>query len=227
MTSSRRGVLIALLTAWSVSYSSGDVPASPWPAQPMPPDRADDSYAIYSQLLPLGETANWPAKFYAVESVTITAVPADAPCMVPAAKTGDGELLGGSGMNPHVALAPPSSNRQDYEQLLSDFDAHCHDRLELSADPWNAKLPVHMLNQADQEEFRRTRLPSHSEAERNQGSPALYAFSQVYFNTHHTVAMVYSTHWCGSLCGQGFWIVLGKENGAWKCLPWPAANWIS
>jgi len=57
--------------------------------------------------------------------------------------------------------------------------------------------------------------------------PALYGFSEVYFNAHHTVALVYATHWCGALCGQGFWVALALEDGQWKPLRWSATTWIS
>jgi hypothetical protein len=206
--------------------SSSVQAVAPWPAQPMPPDRGEDSYTIYSQLLPLGETGTWPATFYAVRDTTITAVAPDGPCSVPdvTSQTDDTPL---GGMNPHTAISPPQKSMQDYREILADFDSHCHERLSLSPDDWKAKYPVHLLNQAEQDEFRSSRNRSTAAAEKYKGSPSLYGFSQVYFNVHHTVALVYATHWCGGLCGQGLWVALARENGAWKELRWRSANWIS
>jgi hypothetical protein len=76
---------------------------------------------------------------------------------------------------------------------LTDFDSHCHERLSLSSDSWKAELPVHLLNQVEQDEFQASRNFSSATADKYKGSPALYAFSQVFFNAHHTVATVYDT----------------------------------
>jgi hypothetical protein len=198
----------------------------PWPVTPMPPDRAEDSYAIYSTLLPLGETADRPATFLAVQDATITAVQPDAPCAVPEATDAMSRARSG-GMNPHVNVTAPKGDRQDYDEVLADFDAHCHERLALTAESWRTRVPVHLLNETEQSEFRTTRNTQNPAAEKYKGTPALFAFSQIYFNTHHTVALVYATHWCGGLCGQGFWVAFQKENGAWKRLDWSAVSWIS
>ena len=55
------------------------------------------------------------------------------------------------GMNPHTAVSPPDKDKQDYEEILSDFDSHCHERLSLSSNSWKAKLPVHLLNQVERD----------------------------------------------------------------------------
>ena len=215
----------SLLLVPAFSQSSGNQPVSPWPAQPMRPDRAEDSYAIYSKLLPLGETATWPATFYDIRETTITVVEPNAPCLVSPNQTAID--LAQSRMNPHVAIRPPETDRQDYEEVLADFDSHCHESLTLGQNSWTTKVPVHLLNETEQREFRSTRHGDSPLANKYKGSPALYAFSQVYFNAHHTVALVYATHWCGGLCGQGFWVAFKRENGGWKQLHWSSSSWIS
>ena len=40
-------------------------------------------------------------------------------------------------------------------------------------------------------------------------------FSEVYFNTAQTAALVYILDWCGNLCSQAEWVYLEKQNGVW------------
>jgi hypothetical protein len=40
-------------------------------------------------------------------------------------------------------------------------------------------------------------------------------FSEVYFNTAQTSALVYILDWCGNLCSQSEWVYLEKQNGTW------------
>jgi hypothetical protein len=40
-------------------------------------------------------------------------------------------------------------------------------------------------------------------------------FSEVYFNTAQTSALVYILDWCGNLCSQAEWIYLEKRDGVW------------
>lgn len=204
-----------------VAAVSGQQTLTP-PAILMPADRLADSYRIYSSLLPLGETAgpNWPHDLLLIQDTTITVVPQNLPC---------NDSLS-SEMNPHQAVHPSDGSRQDFAEILADFDRHCHDRLILDRSAFRVSTPVRLLNVQEQKEFQSTREarnPNTAAARKYEGAAALYAFSEVYFNAHHTVALVYATHWCGGLCGQGFWIALALKNGQWIPLPWIASHWIS
>jgi len=205
-------------------------PAEPLLAVPMPPDRTDDSYHLYGMLLPLGETARWPHDLYLVQDTTVTLIPSDKPCWQPPAAGASPSH--DSAMNPHVAIHPPPENGQDLVEILDDFDQHCHDRLTLDPDPnvWKLAVPIHLLNPTEQAEFRAThgRVDS-AVADKYKGASALYAFSEVYFNAHHSVAIVYATHWCGRECGQGFWIAFTLDNtGVWKRQAnWSGPGWIA
>lgn len=201
------------------------------PAAPMAEDR-DASYRIYSSLLPLGETASqgWPRGLWLVEDKTVTVVRQDHPCVPPASSNPLGHL--DDSMNPHFAVHPPDIYQKDFDEILADFDAHCHESTPLDPDPklWGLSATLRLLTPEEQKEFRSTRSREpHDQAavEKYKGAPALYGFSEVYFNARHTVALVYATHWCGNLCGQGLWIALALENGHWKRLPWNATTWIS
>ncbi|HEX4066030.1 MAG TPA: hypothetical protein VHZ09_08385 [Acidobacteriaceae bacterium] len=82
MTTTRRFTASALVFATSCMGQSPHPP--PTLAEPvaMPADVAADSYAIYSSLMPLGETANksWPHEYWLVREATVTAVPPKKPC---------------------------------------------------------------------------------------------------------------------------------------------------
>ncbi len=191
------------------------------------------SYGIYSSLLPLGETGGvgWPHGLWLVQNKTVSVVPQDEACVPKTVSTGTAPRFDDT-MNPHVAVHPPGQWQKDFNEILADFDAHCHDRLDLDPNPglWRVSAPLRLLTPEEQKEFQSTRMgqPSNQAiAEKYKGAAALYGFSRVYFNASHTVGLVYATHWCGGLCGQGLWIAVALEGGHWKRLPWNATSWIS
>ncbi len=215
---------IAALMALAPAAAMAQNPAAAAPPTiPMPTDRAADSYTIYVSLIPLGETANpdWPHDYWLVQDATVAVVPADQPCR--AEPTTENQF----DMNPHIGVHPPKDRQKDFAEILEDFDAHCHDRVALSATAWQTTAPVRLLTPAEQQEFRESRGTKSEAEQKYKGAPALYGFSEVYFNLHHTVALVYATHWCGGLCGQGFWVALALKDGQWKRLKWSATTWIS
>lgn len=194
---------------------------------PMPSVRAADSYVIYSSLLPFGEAANpgMPHAMWLVEDATVQVVSPDKLCQAePGARPGHH-----ASMNPHIAVHPPAARMLDFNEILADFDAHCHDRVSLSATAWQTKVPVHLLTSVEQKEFEGTRWEKADESAKDkyQGASGLYGFSEVYFNERHTVALVYATHWCGGLCGEGFWFAFALENGQWRLQQWATDHWIS
>jgi hypothetical protein len=215
---------VSLVATAQPAASKGNDASKPLP---MPADRAADSYQIYSSLIPLGETGgnDWPHAMWLVEDTTITAIPSDQPC-----EGKPGATHFESSLNPHAAVHPPDNQQQDFNEILADFDRHCHDRIALDPHRWTLSQPVHLLNQQEQKAFRLSRAGEPRDlvaAAKYKGAPALYAFSEVYFNLRHTVALVYATHWCGNLCGQGFWLAFGLKDGKWQPLPWNSTHWIS
>jgi hypothetical protein len=217
-------VLLAPL-ATGAAQQPARKPSDPLPAIPMPQDRADDSYRLYSSLLPAGETVSTPPTQLLVQDTTLTLLPTDKPCAQPA--TPSPSPTPDASLNPHLAIHPPAANHQDLVEVLDDFDQHCHDRLTLNPDPnvWKLAVPIRLLNPAEQDEFR----ASHGRADapdKFQGASALYAFSEVYFNAHHTVAIVYATHWCGKQCVQGSWAAFTLDNSqVWQRQPsWTNSN---
>jgi hypothetical protein len=194
---------------------------------PMPVDRAAASYEIYAALLPLGETAGpgWPHDLWLVQNTTVSTIPSAEPC----ARNPTSDAASPLYMDPRASLKPTEDGREDFEQVLQDFDEHCHDRVILDPGAWKTKVPVRLLNEQEQSEFQRWRsgAPDPVLARKYKGAPALYGFSEVYFNAHSTVALVYATHWCGGLCGEGMWVALARKDGHWKRLNWTSSSWIS
>jgi hypothetical protein len=215
-------LLAALLFfPWAHPGAQESQPELP-PPIPMPADRAAASYEIYAALVPSGETAGpgWPHDLFLVRDTTISAIQPGKPCRIQPPTDDD--------MNPHVAVHPAEEDRRDFEEILQDFDKHCHERLSLH--PWKSALPIRLLNDDEQKEFESTREPKNRNSPipfKYKGAAALYGFSQVYFNAHSTVGMVYVTTWCGNLCGQGWWSAFALKDGQWRSLRWGSTSWIS
>ena len=190
------------------------------PAVPMPQDRAADSYRIYSVLMPVGALGNpgWPRQLWLLADTTLSLVPTDQPCLTH--ETGDID------MNPHVAIDAPVDRKQEFAEMLEDFDLRCHERIQLTTESFNLVVPLKLISQTEQDEFVRKRFDPNAGDDgdvltaRYKGAPGLSRFTEVYFNAHHTLAMVYANAWCGGLCVQSYWQVLELKDGSWQKLPW-------
>ena len=177
---------------------------------PMPADRAEDSYAIYSQLLEGGpiEWRQVKRTRWLIEGTT-TAIPLDAACH-PTSKN-DPE------MNPHVAVQAPEGRQAEWKEVLADYDQHCHEVIQLDQDRFKTGLPVHLLNADDKRSIAKDPLNPPAAFANGAG---LHSFSEVFFNANHTLALVEQGMWCGSLCGNWMWVVLERKGDRWEMLPW-------
>ena len=209
-----------LLTAQQSSTKAVDSPPIP-----MPQDRAEDSYRIYSMLVGEVGGRGWPHNTLFFADTTVPIVGPDMPC-VP-----QNNLLR---MNPHVAIQPPPDQAQDFAEMLEDFDRHCHDRILLNAGSFKFRAPPRLLTPAEQDEYWRNKAivskPGTTAKEGDTDLAAKYAgaaiitsFSEVFFNAHHTIAMVYSVGLCGDLCGSASWTVLALRDRKWTTLGWNCA----
>jgi len=209
-------VLLLALPLACVAQTAAQKP-QPLPPIPMPLDRVDDSYRIYSAIMPGGEFANpdTPYKLFLIRDVTLVMAPTDQPC----ASTPYN--------NPHDDIRPPADRVQEFAEVLADFDLHCHDRVQLTNEKWQLGVPYLLLSEEQQHEFSGLRcgakLGNSDDLKlKYAGAPGLNSFSQVYFNAHHTLAMVYTTQWCGCLCGTSEWVVVELVQGQWK-----QRNWVT
>lgn len=198
--------------------------------QPMPAERVEDSYSIYSQLLP-GNQIEWgnvPRTQWLIEDAT-KAVAIDSPCT-------SGETMVGS-MNPHQSVKAPEARRAEFAEVLSDFDAHCHDVFRLEASKFRLDLPIQMMNEDARGRYVQGvvhYMPPTNDIMRAPATPnefkgaaGMHSFTAVYFNRVRTLAMTEIGMYCGGLCGMWRWVVLEKKNGQWQVLPWVHGYTIS
>jgi hypothetical protein len=158
--------------------------------QPIPVDRAVDSYAIYALLAPGApddriappEIHNW-----GLADTTVNINDMD-PAVPP-----DGELK-----------APPDNERA-FNEAVHDFGLHRLQRFQLDADSAHPTLSLSLLNQQQVKNIRQS-APADS---------GVSFFSGVYFNSTQSAALVYVNDWCANLCAAGQWVYLEKHNGQW------------
>lgn len=171
-------------------------------AIPMPPDRAADSYAIYSLLMP-GESFSSMSpeqnRRWAIADTTVTI--ADMNPAVP----------------PQGQLQPPPDNVKAFHQAVRDFEARKYERIQLTEN-FQLDHPYKLFNADQVDEFRRARSTVHADSNlqsKYSGYPGITFFSQVFFNAGHTAALVYMNNWCANLCAAGQWFYLEKHGGNW------------
>jgi hypothetical protein len=181
-------------------------------SMPMPGDRAQDSYAIYSQLLKGGpiEWRDVDRKQWLIEGTT-NAVRLDVDCRAE-----------NTGMSPRGGVKAPEDRQAEWNEILADYDQHCHDVIELERENFRTDLPVRLLNAEDKRRFD----PQKPSAEFADGA-GLHQFTQVFFNANHTLAAVKEGMWCGTLCGNWTWVVLERRQDRWVMLPWIVQSEIS
>ena len=127
-------------------------------------------------------------------------------------------------MNPHSAVRPLKVREEDFKEILQDFDAHCHERLSLSATAWRTTVPVHLLAPAEQIEFESTRWENADEA--------VYKGARRFTDSAKSTSTIttlwlWSTRRKGVVDYEGFWFAFTLENGQWKQQHWPSIQMIS
>ena len=170
----------------------------------IPPDRAKDSYAIYSLLMPgkLFEhiSTAGPSSRWAIAGKTITF----------------------NEMNPRIdprgALKPPPGNEAAFHQAVQDFEQTREISYTLQTHLTIAH-PYDLLSPAQVRELREAKsglAPDPRQRARYAEYPGITFFSAVYFSKDRHAALVYVNDWCGVLCAQGQWVYLEKINGGWQ-----------
>nr|AOS95249.1 hypothetical protein [uncultured bacterium] len=185
---------------------------------PIPTGRAEDSYAIHSQLLTGGpiEWRDAKRRQWLIND-TARALPLDQAC-------DPGSKDEPTRMNPHRSVVAPEERQTEWNEVLADFDEHCHDVVRLDRSSFKTKLPIHLLDADDQKRFRENPLgPPEGFAD----GAGLHSFSEVFFNRTHTLALVSQSMWCGMLCASWTWVALERREGHWEQLPWVRTSVIS
>jgi hypothetical protein len=158
---------------------------------PIPPDRAADSYAIYSLLVPHGPSdkiAPSQIQRWAIADMTVNITDMN-PAVPP-----DGELK-----------APPD-NPNAFKGALEDFEARKYQRFRLEAASFHSNHTFSLLERQQVSDLRRAAS----------GTAGITFFSAVYFNNAQTAALVYVNDWCANLCAAGQWVYLEKHGGHWE-----------
>jgi hypothetical protein len=160
-------------------------PPQPPPSLPVITNHASDSYAIYSLLVPHSTRAN-PSQRVAIADTTI-----NVDDMQPATE-------------PESELQPPPGSENAFHEALQDFYARRQERVQLQQ-RFRLDRPYELLNAEQVAAFRKS--PA--------GYSSLTFFSEVYFNSTQTAALIYTDSVCATPCANSRWIYLEKRDGQW------------
>jgi hypothetical protein len=165
-------------------------------------DRLPDTYAIYSMIMPgqvfkdmdSGQNPAW-----AISATTVNEDDMDPK------------------LAPEATLQPPTDNPRGFQEAVSDYNQRKKERMTLKR-RLQLSRPYVLLGPSSTAEFKasRTSLNATSDEQSTYGNYlGITFFSEVYFNTAQTAALVYILDWCGNLCSQAEWVYLEKQNGVW------------
>lgn len=216
-------LLIAGMFLAVVDGSSGQREVTPY-AQPvaMPADRAKDSYEIYAFLLKSGpvEGREWKRKQWLIQGTT-KGSRLDSTCGPATAADPPGMNHHWAGDEPYVRVTPPAGRKAEWQEVLADYDKHCHEVIQLDAKEFRADLPARLMTSEEKDTlWKNYRNPP---AEYAEGAGVQW-FSGVYFNPSHTLAVVEQGITCYGLCGMFRWVVLEKRDDHWKLAPFGSSQ---
>jgi hypothetical protein len=190
----------------ALALLTGSLAAQP-PQHPTKPvsiklDRAADSYAIYSLLMPGVPFESMSPDQASRLAIAATTVNIDD--MNPA-------------IPPEGQLQPPPNNEKAFGEAVQDFHSRRFERVQLSHQ-LKIDRPYALLDADDVAELRNTLAGIHPGSQLQDkwaGYPGITYFSEVYFNTDRTAALVYMNNFCANLCANGQWIYLEKNGTQW------------
>jgi hypothetical protein len=164
-------------------------------------DRLPDSYLIYAMLMPgqlFEDMGSGQSQAWAISGTTVNEDDMDPK------------------LAPEATLQPPDDNPRGFKEAVNDYNQRKKERLVLTH-RLNLSQPYVLLTPSDVTQFKGSRsVDSTSELQSMYGDyVGITFFSEVYFNTAQTSALVYILDWCGNLCSQAEWIYLEKRDGVW------------
>jgi hypothetical protein len=165
-------------------------------------DRAADAYAIYSLLMPGVPFESMSAEQAPRLAIAATTVNIDD--MNPA-------------IPPEGQLQPPPNNEKAFGEAVQDFHTRRYERIQLEHQ-LKIDRPYTLLAADDVAELRNSLAgidPGSQLKDKWTGYPGITYFSEVYFNTTRTAALVYMNNFCANLCANGQWIYLEKNGTQW------------
>lgn len=165
-------------------------------------ERANNTYAIYSMLLPgqpFDSMSPSQVQHLAIAATTVNL----------------------NDMNPQIMpdseLKPPPGNERAFQEAVADFRARRLERVQLTR-RLQLTRDYQLVNKADETELRQVLAgpdPGSQLQDKWSGYAGITYFSEVYFNTAQTAALVYMSSFCANLCANSQWIYLEKQNGHW------------
>jgi hypothetical protein len=195
---------------------------APIPKTRIPPERAADSYAIYSLLLSGLENSMNNSLVAAM-----TRVPRDVPTLArtshPPLKFGQ-RLQGGFEVSPRIVV--PEDRAPQYEQVsqaLDDYQRRKADRVSLEP-KLESPRPHRLLSEDEVREWLSLQGGMVDPATIVQTSKKwvgwgpLLSFSEIYFSGSQTIALVWGA--VMTACGVEGWYLLEKSHGRWSRLLW-------
>ncbi len=174
-----------------------------------------DSYAVYSEMMNSQTRGKSNAGLWMISAAT-TSYDATQPCK-PDLKDDFASVAA-----PQRAIHVPPEDRARFQEVLDNFEAHCHDGGVLQRDQFKTDWPIRLLTSAESKRFEIDLAVEDPKLWQKwpKGATGLQSFSQVFFNHDHTLAMAYSSYYCGMLCATWEWQVLERTETGWKVLPW-------
>jgi hypothetical protein len=182
----RKCAMAFLLIVTTSSISQ--TPQQPPHSAPIVANRASDSYAIYSLLL---HDDPYPGLPQQQGPLAIAGTTVNITDMNPA-------------IPPDGQLQPPPNNAKAFHEAVQDFQTRRFERIQLKRD-FHLDVDYTLLNPGDVAAYKSTQT----------GYPAINFFSEVYFDSKQTAALVYRNVFCGRLCANSQWIYLEKQGGQW------------
>ena len=186
----RRSIICAVIAVGLFTGVSAAGGAADRDANPVPADRATDSYVIYSLLLPkapLDHISPTNIQQWGLADTTVNI----------------------SDMNPAVPprgqLKAPPENVRAFNEAARDFEVRKYQRFRLNLDSFHPAPSLPLLNGQQVSNVRDARS----------ANSGIAFFSGVYFNNDRTAALVYVNVWCANLCSGGEWVYLEKQGGNW------------
>jgi len=129
----------------------------------------------------------------------------------------------GQETDPSACAALPDGYREAFAELLKDRDEHRKDRSQLER-AFSIDKPYELISEAQARDFvatRNGRVLTGAQASLFRGAVDLIRLGNVYFDRNRTVAAVYTSAWCGGLCGLWTWrLFTSNGKGDWDEQPW-------
>jgi hypothetical protein len=184
---------LAAFAAFALGQSKPDHP-------PIPTERLADSYQIYSMLMPGQVFTDMDAgQPWAINDTTVNEDDMDPK------------------LAPEATLQPPADNPHAFEEAVNDYNQRKKERFALTRH-FELSRPYVLLKPDDAVQLKAAKSSPDASSDVQatfKDYLGITYFSEVYFNTQQTAALVYILDWCGNLCSQSEWVYLEKQNGVW------------